>query len=146
MSASVSVPASSRSSDAVIAYTILRVSFGANIMLHGVSRILMGHIAFLAYLTHYFEKAPYFPASMLSAFATVQPWVETVLGLLLLIGLATRVSLIGGGLVIMCLVIGTHLAQDWLVSGLQLIYAFLYYYLLVHLDQNRFSIDGLRRR
>jgi thiosulfate dehydrogenase [quinone] large subunit len=145
MSDSVSVPATSRSSDAVIAYTILRVSFGANIMLHGVSRILMGHAAFLAYLTHYFEKAPYVPVSMLSVFATVQPWVETILGLLLVIGLATRFSLIAGGLVIMCLVFGTNLAQDWLVSGLQLIYAFLYYYLLVHLDQNRFSVDATRR-
>jgi thiosulfate dehydrogenase [quinone] large subunit len=146
MSDSVSVPATSRSSDAVIAYTILRVSFGANIMLHGVSRIVMGHAAFLAYLTHYFEKASYIPVSMLSLFATVQPWVELILGLLLVIGLATRFSLIAGGLVIMALVFGTNLAQDWLVSGLQLIYAFLYYYLLVHLDQNRYSIDGMRRR
>jgi len=89
MSVSVSVPATTRSSDAVIAYTILRVSFGANIMLHGVSRIVMGHAAFLAYLTHYFEKASYIPVSMLSAFATVQPWVELILGLLLMIGLAT---------------------------------------------------------
>jgi thiosulfate dehydrogenase [quinone] large subunit len=145
MSDSVSVPATSRSSDAVIAYTILRVSFGANIMLHGVSRIVMGHAAFLAYLTHYFEKASYIPVSMLSLFATVQPWVELILGLLLMIGLATRFSLIAGGLVIMALVFGTNLAQDWLVSGLQLIYAFLYYYLLVHLDQNRYSIDGMRR-
>ena len=145
MSDSVSVPATSRSSDAVIAYTILRISFGANIMLHGVSRIVMGHAAFLAYLTHYFEKASYIPVSMLSLFATVQPWVELILGLLLVIGLATRFSLIAGGLVIMALVLGTNLAQDWLVSGLQLIYAFLYYYLLVHLDQNRYSIDVMRK-
>ncbi len=145
MSDSVSVPATSRSSDAAIAYAILRVSFGANIMLHGVSRIYMGHAAFLAYLTHYFEKAPYFPAGMLSSFATVQPWVELILGVLLMIGLVTRFSLVAGGLVILCLVIGTNLAQDWLVSGLQLIYALLYYYLLVHLDQNRYSIDRLRR-
>ena len=94
-------------------------------------------------MTHYFEKTSYVPASLLSTFATVQPWVELILGLLLMIGLATRFSLIAGALVIMCLVIGTNLAQDWLVSGLQLIYAFLYYYLLVHLDQNRYSIDGL---
>ncbi len=146
MSDSVSVPATSRSSDAAIAYAILRVSFGANIMLHGVSRIYMGHAAFLAYLTHYFEKAPYFPAGMLSSFATVQPWVELILGVLLMIGLVTRFSLVAGGLVILCLVIGTNLAQDWLVSGLQLIYALLYYYLLVHLDQNRYSVDRLRQR
>ena len=143
MSDSLSVPATARSSDAVIAYTILRVSFGANIMLHGVSRILMGHAAFLAYLTHYFEKASYVPVSMLSVFATVQPWVELILGLLLMIGLATRFSLIAGGLVIMCLVFGTNLAQDWLGSGLQLIYAFLYYYLLTHREENRYSVDVL---
>src|ERR1700682_2101216 len=138
MSDSLSVPATARSSDAVIAYTILRVSFGANIMLHGVSRIVMGHAAFLAYLTHYFEKASYVPVSMLSLFATVQPWVELILGLLLMIGLATRFSLIAGGIVIMCLVFGTNLAQDWLVSGLQLIYAFLYFYLLFPLCMNLF--------
>ena len=145
MSVSVSVPATARSSDAVIGYTILRVSFGANIMLHGVSRVVMGHAAFLAYLTHYFEKASYVPVGMLSLFATVQPWVELILGLMLMVGLATRFSLIAGGLVILVLVIGTNLAQDWLVSGLQLIYAFLYYYLLAHIDQNLYSIDGMRK-
>lgn len=145
MSVSVSVPATARSSDAVIGYTILRVSFGANIMLHGVSRVVMGHAAFLAYLTHYFEKASYVPVGMLSLFATVQPWVELILGLMLMVGLATRFSLIAGGLVILALVIGTNLAQDWLVSGLQLIYAFLYYYLLAHIDQNLYSIDGMRK-
>ena len=129
--------------DAIWAYTILRVSFGANIMLHGVSRLLMGHAAFLAYLTHYFEKTTIIPASTLPAFATVLPWVETTLGLLLVIGLATRFALIAGALVITCLVIGTNLAQDWLVSGLQLIYAFLYYYLLTHREENRYSVDAL---
>jgi hypothetical protein len=39
-------------------------------------------------------------------------------------------------------VIGTNLAQDWLVSGLQLIYCFIYYYLLIHLEQNSISLDA----
>jgi thiosulfate dehydrogenase [quinone] large subunit len=131
------------SSDTVMAYTILRVSFGANIMLHGVSRFFMGHAAFLAYLTHYFEKTTVIPASTLPMFATVLPYLETGFGLLLLLGLATRFALIGGALVLTGLVIGTNLAQDWLVSGLQLIYAFLYYYLLAHRGENRISIDAL---
>lgn len=138
--------ASLRFSDTVVAYTILRMSFGANIMLHGVSRLLAGHAAFLAYLNHYFEKAPIVPASTLPAFATVLPWAETTLGLLLILGLASRFSLIVGALVVTCLVIGTNLAQDWLVSGLQLIYAFLYYYLLAHLEQNLLSVDGFFQR
>ena len=61
--------ASLQFSNTIVAYTILRVSFGANIMLHGVSRLLAGHAAFLAYLNHYFEKAPIVPASILPAFA-----------------------------------------------------------------------------
>jgi thiosulfate dehydrogenase (quinone) large subunit len=131
-----------RWSDAVWGYTVLRLTFGANIMLHGLSRLLAGHAAFLAYLTHYFEKTPLIPASQLPVFAWVLPPVETALGVLLLLGLWTRFALIAGGLVITMLAIGTNLAQDWGVAGLQLIYAFLYYYLLVHRDQNVISIDG----
>ncbi len=85
------------------------------------------------------------PASWLPLFATVLPPVEGTLGLLLLLGLATRFSLIAGGLVVTALAIGTNLAQDWNTAGLQLIYAFLYYQLLLRRKQlNRLSIDGWR--
>jgi thiosulfate dehydrogenase [quinone] large subunit len=133
---------SRKASDIVIAYTILRLSFGANIMLHGVSRLLNGRAAFLAYLTHYFEHSHLISASSLPAFGAVLPWVETTLGLLLMLGLFSRFTLIAGALVMTGLVIGTNLAQDWLVSGLQLIYCFLYYYLLVHMEENRMSLDA----
>ena len=136
---------SHRFSNRVVAYTILRVSFGANIMLHGVSRLMVGHGAFLAYLNRFFAHTPLIPTSMLPAFAIVLPWVETLLGFLMVIGLATRLALIAGAIVIAFLVVGTNLAQDWVVSGLQLIYAFLYYYLLVHLDENGLSCDAFRK-
>lgn len=139
----------SKTSNAVIAYTILRLSFGANILLHGLSRILNGRPAFLAYLNHYFEHAHLVPAGMLPVFGAILPWVETTLGLLLMLGLFTRFALIAGGLAMLVLVIGTNLAQDWIVSGLQLIYVFIYYYLLVHIDENGVSVDhwwGVGRR
>jgi len=132
-----------QNSDATIAYAILRFSFGANILLHGLSRVLMGRPAFLAYLTHYFEHAPLMPASMFPAFGAVLPWVETTLGLLLLLGLVTRFALIAGSVVMALLVIGTNLAQDWNTAGLQLIYCFIYYYLLVHHGRNRISLDAM---
>jgi thiosulfate dehydrogenase (quinone) large subunit len=136
-----------RSSDAVIAYAILRLSFGANIMLHGLSRLLAGPSGFLAYLNHYFEHAPLIPKSFLPLFGAVLPPVETALGLLLLLGLFTRFALIAGGLVMTALVFGTNLAQDWNVAGLQLIYCFLYYYLLAHRrEMNLWSLDRWLRR
>ena len=136
-------------SNTAIAYFILRLAFGANILLHGLSRVLNGRAAFLAYLTHYFEHAHLIPMGMLPAFAAVLPWVETGLGVLLVLGLFSRFTLIAGALVLTVLVIGTNLAQDWLVAGLQLPYCFIYYYLLIHLEQNSISLDqmlGIDRR
>ena len=136
-----------RSTDAVIAYAILRLSFGVNIMLHGVSRLLAGSGGFLNYLNHYFEHTPLISKSFLPVFGAVLPPVETALGLLLLLGLFTRFALIAGGLVMAALVFGTNLAQDWNVAGLQLIYCFLYYYLLAHRrEMNLWSLDGWMRR
>lgn len=146
MSQAISDPAAvrrsgSRYSDAVIAYTLLRVSFGTNILLHGASRLLAGRGGFLAYLNHYFEHAPLMPKSFLPVFGTVLPPVEAALGLLLVLGLATRFALIAGALVMLILVFGTNLAQDWNVAGLQLIYCFLYFYLLAHREWNGLSVD-----
>jgi thiosulfate dehydrogenase [quinone] large subunit len=133
---------SSHFSDTTIAYTILRLSFGANILLHGLSRLL-NRAGFLAYLNHYFEHTPLIPSAIIPVFGALLPWVETGLGLLLFLGLFSRFALIAGGLVMTLLVIGTNLAQDWNVAGLQLIYCFLYYYLLVHRESNSVSLDHM---
>jgi thiosulfate dehydrogenase [quinone] large subunit len=135
-----------RTADLTVAYTVLRMSLGMNIALHGVSRLYAGHAAFMAYLNHYFEHAFAIPKSMLPLFGYALPPVETTLGFLLFFGLFTRFTLIAGSLAMLCLVIGTNLAQDWVVSGLQLIYCFLYYYLLAHRDQNVYSVDAFWQR
>jgi thiosulfate dehydrogenase (quinone) large subunit len=139
MSDSIATP----SSDTIIAYSILRLSFGVNIMLHGASRMLAGLSAFTIYLSHYFEHTPLMPKGFLPVFGAVLPPVEAALGALLLLGLFTRVALIAGGLVMTILVFGTNLAQDWNVAGLQLIYCVIYYYLLAHRREgNLLSVDA----
>jgi thiosulfate dehydrogenase (quinone) large subunit len=136
-----------RSADTVIAYCILRLSFGVNILLHGTSRLLAGPSAFNTYLNHYFEHAPLMPKSFLPVFGAALPPVEATIGALLLLGLFTRFALIVGALVMTILVFGTNLAQDWNVAGLQLIYCFIYYYLLAHRsERNQFSLDAWLRR
>ena len=73
-----------RFGDAVWAYTILRLSFGANIMLHGVARLIAGHAAFLAYLTDYFaqhSRRSIFPAAHLCQdFAFGGDWTGSIAG------------------------------------------------------------------
>jgi thiosulfate dehydrogenase [quinone] large subunit len=78
-------------------------------------------------------------------FGLVLPWVEATLGLLLLLGLATRFALIAASLTILALTFGSTLRQDWESAGLQLIYAAIYAALLAFRRDNAYSLDGIRR-
>ena len=131
--------------DRRIAYALLRVVFGVNIFFHGLSRLLGDHAAFLAYLSQQMAKAP-LPKSILPPFAATLPWVEGTVGLLLLLGLFTRFALVAGSLVMILLMAGITLAQNWDVAGIQLIYCAIYFVLLTHRGRNFYSLDTLITR
>jgi len=134
-----------KTSDLSLAYLLLRATLGVNILMHGVSRILSGQGHFASMLIQQFHAAP-LPQSLVEAFAYALPWLEAVLGLLVLVGLFTRAALILGALLILVLTFGSSLLQDWQVVGLQLIYAIVYAALLAFLNANRFSVDSLLHR
>lgn len=134
-----------KASNLSIAYLLLRATLGVNICLHGVARILGGQGRFVSTLMQQFHAAP-LPHALVLAFAYALPWAEAAIGLLVLIGLFTRVALILGALLILVLTFGISLLQDWQVVGLQLIYAAVYAALLAFLHANRFSVDTLLHR
>ncbi len=131
--------------DRRIAYALLRIVFGVNIFFHGLSRLLGDHAAFLAYLSQQMAKAP-LPKSILPPFAAALPWTEAAIGLLLLLGLFTRFALVAGSLVLIILMAGITLAQNWDVAGIQLIYCAIYFVLLTHRGRNFYSLDTLITR
>lgn len=128
--------------DVAIAYLLLRAILGLNIFVHGVSRLLAGPAQFAASLVSMFGKTP-LPSWSVHAFGLILPWVEALLGLLLLIGWRTREALIGGSLLIFVLTFGSTLRQDWESAGLQLIYAGVYAALLSGRAKNIYSVDSL---
>jgi thiosulfate dehydrogenase [quinone] large subunit len=128
--------------DRRIAYALLRIVFGVNIFLHGISRLVGDHAAFLAYLSQQMAKAP-ISKSLLPPFAAALPWTEATIGLLLLLGLFTRFALVAGSLVMILLMVGITLAQNWDVAGIQLIYCAIYFVLLTHRGRNFYSLDTL---
>ena len=132
--------------DERIAYALLRFVFGLNICFHGLTRLLGDHQAFLAYLAKSLAPAVLIPKAAIPPLALLLPWVEALVGLLLLLGLFTRFSLIAGFLVMILLMAGITLAQDWTTAGLQLIYCLIYFILLTFLSRNRFSLDSLLRQ
>jgi thiosulfate dehydrogenase [quinone] large subunit len=128
-------------SDERLAYAMLRLAVGANLMMHGISRIIAGPGEFAAKLVMQFEHAP-LPAWSVWAFGLVLPATEAGLGLLLLIGLRTRAVLIAATLLIMILTFGSSLLQDWSVVGIQLTYAAAYCALLFLYRHNAWSVDA----
>jgi thiosulfate dehydrogenase [quinone] large subunit len=131
--------------DERLAYALLRLVVGANLMMHGVSRTLAGSGEFAAKLVMQFEHAP-LPAWSVWAFGLTLPSIEGILGLLLLIGLRTRATLVAASLLIMVLTFGSALLQDWPAAGIQLNYAIAYAALLFLRRYNGWSVDAWMAR
>jgi thiosulfate dehydrogenase [quinone] large subunit len=130
--------------DIAIAYLLLRVTIGINLCVHGVSRILGGPSAFAQSLIPLFQKT-LLPAGAVFGFGLALPWVEAILGLLVLIGVRTRFALIASAVLLAMLTFGSTLRQDWESAGLQLIYASVYAALLAFRSKNTYSLDSVFR-
>jgi thiosulfate dehydrogenase [quinone] large subunit len=134
-----------RHEEVALAYFLLRVTIGTNIFIHGLSRILAGPSHFADALVPAFQHAP-IPSGFVRLFALTLPYAESVVGLLVLIGIRTRLALVAGSLLILTLTFGATLNQDWESAGLQLIYAIVYASLLAFRHHNKISIDALLER
>ena len=130
-------------SDASIAYAIFRLSFGVNICLRGFMRIVNGTDVFAADLVKQFAAAP-LPPAMITPFGQVLPYIETVLGLLLILGLFTRPSLIIGALMMTALTFGTMLIMNYNLAALQLTYSIAFFILLATRGWDLISLDAMR--
>jgi thiosulfate dehydrogenase (quinone) large subunit len=129
-------------SDASIAYAILRLTLGVNIALRGIVRIAHGPAAFAQGLVKQME-ATILPPSVVYAFASTLVWVESAVGLLLILGLQTRLALIVGGLMMTALTFGTMQTENFQNAWLQLTYALVFFVVLALRSWNLISLDAL---
>jgi thiosulfate dehydrogenase [quinone] large subunit len=128
-----------------LAYLLLRLTLGINILMHGLARLLAGLSPFAAGMLKQFASTPMSP-TLVHAFAIALPWSELFIGIAILLGLWTRVALVLGAVEIVVLTFGISLTQNWSVAGLQMIYAVVYAILLAFAEYNRWSVDGWRER
>jgi thiosulfate dehydrogenase [quinone] large subunit len=137
-------PCPDRDGPGALAHGLLRICLGANIFLHGATRI-GGFDAFAAHLHKQFEPT-FLPSALISASAYLIVAGETVVGALLLLGLGVRKTLVAGLLLMLFLQVGTCLIQDWNVATQQLTYILFYGLLLAAADWDGWSLDRWRRR
>lgn len=112
--------------------------------MHGLVRL--PHLTAFADATVKLFVATPLPAVIVRPFAVGLIFLETVIGLLLVLGLWTRAALLLGAVAMASLIFGTALRSDWDTLAIQLFYAFLYTALLAAREYNSYSLDSLRRR
>jgi thiosulfate dehydrogenase (quinone) large subunit len=131
--------------DRDLAYTFFRVFLGINIAVHGASRIYSGVAAFATEQVTQFTKTP-LPSHMVYLFCVSLPFAEALIGVLIIVGLWSRIAYCVGFLLMINLTFGSTLRQDWTAAGWQLLYAFAYASLLAFREHNLYSVDGARRK
>ena len=132
-------------SDASIAYAILRLTLGVNIGLRGIVRISHGGAAFAQGIVKQMEPT-ILPQALVYAFALTLIWVESAVGILLILGLQTRLALIAGGLMMTLLTFGTMQIENFQNAWLQLTYALVFFVVLVCRSWNLISLDAFMKR
>ena len=126
--------------EVALSYALLRVALGLNICLHGVVRWAAGLRHFAESLLPMFQKTP-LPAWSVYSFGYVLPIVETLVGACVLFGFQTKRALISGSVLMLVLMFGSTVRQDWPTVGIQLMYSLIYSLLLAGRRFNSYGID-----
>jgi thiosulfate dehydrogenase (quinone) large subunit len=134
-----------RVTDRSLAYALLRISLGINFAGHGLIRIHNGIAAFAQTTTEHLAKSP-LPSTLTYAFSYAIPFLEAILGLTLILGVFTRISLVCGAVFMMLLTVGVTANQQWDLASQQLLYSVVFFLLLFFLDENNLSLDSALRR
>ena len=105
------------------AYLLLRLVTGLDFFMHGFARIFTGTglSGFASGMVTSMAATPLLPSAVLITGYTI-PCIELLIGTLLLLGLFTRAALTLALLLMLVLMFGIGLKQDWNVAGSQLLY------------------------
>lgn len=130
--------------DYELAHGLARIGLGVDIALHGWTRV--PNLAGFAAETQKQFAASILPAPIVYASGCGIAIGEAIIGTLLLVGLFLRPTLVAGALLMIFLLTGTCLIQNWNAAGTQLIYLAFYCALLATARHDGLSADRWRNR
>ncbi|TLU96257.1 DoxX family membrane protein [Dyadobacter sediminis] len=126
-------------------FLMARLAAGMSMFGHGLVRLpkLNG---FSHWMVEQFQKSM-LPDAIVIPFSYVLPVAEFTIGLLLLLGLFTRNALMAAGLVMVALLFGSSMIEEWSAIPSQLLHAAFFAVLLCYTDlYNQFSLDQKFRK
>ncbi|PSL33811.1 DoxX family protein [Dyadobacter jiangsuensis] len=127
-----------------LVFLLLRVGIGISMFGHGLVRLPKLN-AFSQWMVGSFAKSM-LPAELVRPFSMVLPFAELVIGFLLLIGLFTEPALISGAVLVLLLLFGTAMVENWEAIPSQLIHLVFFAVLLQFIASNSWSLDKILNR
>ena len=119
----------------------MRITYGVIFLFYGVGKFMAGLSNFVGGMNQQFSGK--LPAFMVMPFAYVLPFGELISGVLILLGLFSRVGLILSGLLLIGLTFGLVMLGQADKVAHNLIYVLANFVLLWFSDLNRLSLDRL---
>ena len=126
------------------AYALLRITFGVVFLFFGIGKFIRGIGQFVDGMNEQF--AGKLPVFMVTPFAYMLPFGETIAGALICFGLFTRLGLTLSGLLLIGLTFGTVVLGEAPTVAHNLQYALVSFVLLWFVDLNGYSLDRLLKR
>ena len=129
-----------RAADISMAYGLLRIIVGINYFNHGFTRV--GNIPGFMDAMVGAMAGSWMPELLVRITAFLIVPVELIVGLCLILGLFTRISLIATLVQMAILMYGVTIVQNWDAAASQLIYNLVLFILLAGVGYNRFALDN----
>jgi thiosulfate dehydrogenase [quinone] large subunit len=123
-----------------IGYALLRVTFGFVFLLSGIGKFRAGLANFAGGMLQQFSGK--LPGVLVQPFAYSLPFVETILGVLLVLGLFTTLALSLSGLLLIALTFGTVMLGEFPTVAHNTQYGLVNFVLLWAFANNRYSLDS----
>lgn len=127
-----------------LAHALARLGLGINIFLHGAVRVPKLK-AFSNGLVEQFQ-ASILPAPLVFASGYGIVIGEVIIGAMIILGLWLKHTLAAGMLLMILLITGSCLIENWSAAGTQMVYLGFYAVLLAGLQFDAFSVDRFLRK
>lgn len=126
------------------AYLLVRLTIGMSMLGHGLVRIPKLS-TFSEGMVANFEGS-LLPAILVRPFSLALPFMEFIIGLLLLVGFKTKLFSQAGGILMVVLIFGTSLIENWSALPSQMIHASFFIVLLQFIVSNDMALDGYLKK
>ena len=124
-----------------LAFLIGRITLGVNFAAHGIVRLPKLN-AFCEGMVKQFQDTLIGFDPLIYSYSYALVFVELLVGITLIIGFKTKASLVLVSMIMMSLIFGASMQEEWPRVGFQMIYVVFGYLMMLGFEETRYSLDS----